>query len=150
MSVCEWHLVSICLVQGLTLESECKRTNLHKSFHFSSFCFPAVQCLYSISVSILSTMTLPIHPPWQTFHTESNAYSLGHLILIAKHSNLVYNTHTHTEYTAHTWSYHSKATEKQKVRNPITVRPIGHTETSSCSASNTEVVLRDTHLLSLL
>lgn len=47
------------------------------------------ECLYSISVSILSIMTLPIHPLSQTFHTESNATSLGHFILIAKHSNLI-------------------------------------------------------------
>lgn len=40
-------------------------------------------------------MTLPIHPPSQTFHIESKATSLGHFILIAKHSNLIYNTHTH-------------------------------------------------------
>lgn len=40
-------------------------------------------------------MTQPIHPPSQTFHTQSNVTSLGHFILIAKHSNTVYSIHTH-------------------------------------------------------
>lgn len=75
-------------------------TQAHKSSQILSFLlvlFPSSsECPYSISVSILSTMTVPIHPPSQTFHTESNATSLGHFILIAKHSNLVRNTHTHT------------------------------------------------------
>lgn len=47
-SVCEWHLVSICLVQGLTPELECQHTKLHKSFHFSSFRFPAVQSVSTV------------------------------------------------------------------------------------------------------
>lgn len=47
-SVCEWHLVSIRLVQGLTRELECQHTKLHKSFHFSSFRFPAVQSVSTV------------------------------------------------------------------------------------------------------
>lgn len=113
VSVCEWSLVSICLVQGLTLESKCEHTKLQRSFHFSSSCFPAVPSVSTVFLfSFLSTMTLPIHPPSQIFYTKSNVTSLGHFILIAKQSNLV--CHTHSEYAAHTWSYHSNATEKRE------------------------------------
>lgn len=94
----------------------------HKSaqiFSFLLLLFPSSsECLYNISVSILSTMTLPTHPPSQTFHTESNLTSLGHFILKAKHSNLVYNIHTHTEYAAHTWSYHSKSNREAEGQKP--------------------------------
>lgn len=63
ISVCEWLLVSICLVQGLTPESECMHTNLYKSFHFSFLCFPTVQ-------SVSSMFLFPICSLWPRRYTH--------------------------------------------------------------------------------
>lgn len=124
----------------------------HKSpqiFSFLLLLFPSSsECLYSISVSIVSTVTLPIHPPSRTFHTESNATSLGHFILIAKRSNLVYSTHTHRVRCPHmVLSLESNRRGRRSETQLLYDKSA--TQNSTCSAPNTEVGRWDTHLLSL-
>lgn len=88
----------------------------HQTPEIFSFLFPLLPsssvflqyfCFHLSNTDPANTTTLS-----QTFHIESKATFLGHFIPIAKHNNLVYNTYT--EYAAHTWSYRSKATERQE------------------------------------
>lgn len=81
----------------------------HNSFHFSPLRFPAVQ-----NVSTVFLFPFCLRWPGQYTHpfkhfTVSNTASLGHFILIAKYSNLVYNVHIQS-----TLPTHGLITQKQQ------------------------------------
>lgn len=92
---CVWKTFGLYLVQGLTPASECKHGYLQKSFHLLFFCFHSDQSLSNIPVSILSTVTLPIHPPSETFHLTSfgHYWKLNTGILSTTYTQNILPTH---------------------------------------------------------
>lgn len=154
-SVCErmWvTLVSICLMQVLTQQSKCKHTELHGSLNFPSLYCTAVQSVSTVFLfPFCPTLTLPTQPASDKHFTYRVRQPF--LVISFRLLNTIISstTHTHTESMLPTHGLIAQKQQRSKrqwgqVRNPITVRPIGHTESSCCSELNTV----DSHPLSLL